>query len=183
MPKPLPTQFAFEKDKTAASPFNALLVQFPAGTVAMTDQSIVGATLQTAPVLPIVKSWGTLDGNLNLREGLPTLSAIRISGLNYPGTGGAANKRFSDLFPASTLEATFVSMVQCFWVSGIPGGTLSSFTFFKGVIRDPVEYTDSIWSFEILSLFDHYLGRNYGVPANQNDFPMESDIVQRTEQR
>ena len=42
---------------------------------------------------------------------------IRIRGLNHPGTGGTSTTRFSDLFPATTLEATFVSLAQFFWVA------------------------------------------------------------------
>jgi hypothetical protein len=171
MPKSLPAQFITEKNKTAAAAFNALLIQFPGGAVTLTDQAQAGATLLGAPTLPIVKDWGRLDGVLNLREGVGALSALRIRGLNHPGTGGSSAARFSDLFPASTLEATVVSLAQCFWSGGAPGGSITSTTFFSGVIRDPVEYSETEWSFEITSLAAHYLGRDYGVSLNQVDFP------------
>ncbi len=172
MPKSLATAFVTEKNSTAAAPFNAMLVQFAGGsTVTLTDQGQVGATLFGALNLPIVKNWGRLDGVLNLREGVPTLAALKIRGLNHPGSGGYGTVRFSDLFPTSLLEATTVQLAQCFWVGGRPGGAITSYTFFSGVIRDPVEYSETDWSFEVLSLLDHYLGRDYGVPVNQVDFP------------
>ena len=171
MPKTLPAAFITEKNKTAAAPFNAMLVRFAGGAVTLTDQAQVGATILGAPNLPIVKDWGRLDGVLNLREGLPTISAIRIRGLNHPGTGGSGAARFSDLFPSTSLEATMVQLAQFFWVGGTPGGSTTSYTFFSGVINDPIQYSETDWSFEIVSLLDYYLGRNYGIPVNQIDFP------------
>ena len=171
MPKSLPSPFIAEKNKTAAAPFNAMIVQFAGGTVVLTDQAQVGSTLFGSPNLPIVKDWGRLDGVLNLREGLPTISALRIRGLNHPGTGGSGTTRFSDLFPGDSLESTMVQLVQFFWVGGIPGGSTTSYTFFSGVINDPIQYSETDWSFEIVSLLDHYLGRDYGIPVNQIDFP------------
>src|SRR5713226_6949757 len=171
MPKSLTSAFATEKNKNASAPFNAVLIQFPHGSVTLTDQAQVGASLLGAPNLPIVKSWGQLDGVLNLREGLPAIAALKLTGLNHPGTGGAGLARFSDLFPADSLEATTISLSQCFWVGGAPGGSITSVPFFSGVIADPVEYSETEWSFEIVSLIDHYLGRDYGIPVNQIDFP------------
>ena len=172
MPKSLPAAFVAEKNKTSAAPFNAMLVRFAGGTtVTLTDQGQVGATLFGALNLPIVKHWGRFDGVLNLREGVATLSALKIRGLNHPGSGGYGTVRFSDLFPTASLEATTVQLAQCFWVGGRPEGTITSYTFFSGVIRDPVEYTETDWSFEVVSLLDHYLGRDYGIPVNQVDFP------------
>jgi hypothetical protein len=171
MAKSLPSAFVAEKNKTAAAPFNVMLVQFPSGTVALTDQAQVGSTILGAPNLPIVKDWGRLDGVLNLRESVSTISALRVRGLNHPGTAGSGNQRFSDLFPGASLEATFVSLAQCFWVGGQPGAAITSYVFFIGIIHDPVQYSETEWSFDVISLQAHYLTRDYGVPCNQADFP------------
>ena len=47
-----------EKNKTAAAPFNAMVVRFAGGTVVLSDQAQVGSTLFGSPNLPIVKDWG-----------------------------------------------------------------------------------------------------------------------------
>ena len=171
MAKSLPAAFIAEKNRTAAAPFNAMLVRFAGGAVTLTDQAQVGASLLGATNLPIVKDWGRLDGVLNLREGLPTISALRIRGLNHPGSGGSGTTRFSDLFPTASLEATIVQLAQFFWVGGTPGGSTTSYTYFSGVINDPIQYSETDWSFEVVSLLDNYLGRDYGIPVNQIDFP------------
>lgn len=171
MSKTLPVSFVTEKNKNATAPFNAVIVQFASGGVTLIDQAQVGTSLFGLPTLPIVKDWGRLDGVLNLREGMATLAAVRLRGLNHPGSGGALASRFSDIFPGASLESTVVSFAQCFWVGGVPGGTITSFTFFSGVIHDPVEYSETDWSFEVMSLPAFYLQGDFGVPLNQNDFP------------
>lgn len=167
MSKNLPAEFAFEKDRLDARPFNTAVFHFPmpVGDIYVSDREVtIGGNVHAG----VVSRWGEYRSIVAPRDGLFRLGAMGMELINFP-TFGSPAKRFTDLWTGLGVEGIEVDVYQC--LRQHSQDAVLQHLLFSGVMR-PLSYRPNLCSLDIYSVSEKYLDRREcSQPIDQLRYP------------